>query len=412
MSSQSFYASSTRSKRTQAAPRRRVKATLSKEARALLTASHRQKSNQFKAALDDAWANIDDSIKSIATANGKSTADNENGLSGKAVLQDIVQENRAEYHELDDDTKARIMKEYEEYRATKSTGIRISTKSKVNDVTQTLKAIKNELKIMNRRGNDTGVDNFMGSVMNLDNQDIVGKMEGFAMNGICGSVPQSEILLMRNFNLSKVSSSLTSLEMLEWKWKSGEVDWRQLEEEEFKKLHCERNEKLNSGEIVEHCRRTRSDKGKKRTCARSPDENDENMPPRRRKKTYKSVPAVDTDTDNNNNDNNNGSSNTPPAPSPSASMGRSDQIEPSVSNNNSSSMSPAPPPSASAGHSDQIRPPESTPVSGGAPPPSLNNILDPALFKEELSADSGLTFFEVACLAVATANRPSLHIVG
>lgn len=30
-----------------------------------------------------------------------------------------------------------------------------------------------------------GIDNFMGPVMNLDNQDIVGKMEGFTMNGIC-----------------------------------------------------------------------------------------------------------------------------------------------------------------------------------------------------------------------------------
>lgn len=90
------------------------------------------------------------------------------------------------------------------------------------------------------------------------------------------------------------------------------------------------------------------------------------MPPRCRKKTYKSVPAVDTDTDTNNNnkDTNNGSSNTSPAPSP----------------------------SASAGHSDQIRPPESTPISGGAPPPSLNNILDPTLFEGELGADLGLIF--------------------
>lgn len=69
------------------------------------------------------------------------------GLSGKAILQDLVQENRAEYHELDDDTKASILKEYEEFKATKTTGTRISTKSKVNDVTQTLKAVENEVGI-------------------------------------------------------------------------------------------------------------------------------------------------------------------------------------------------------------------------------------------------------------------------
>lgn len=69
------------------------------------------------------------------------------GLSGKAILQDLVQENHAEYHELDDDTKASILKEYEEFKATKTTGTHISTKSKVNDVTQTLKAVENEVGI-------------------------------------------------------------------------------------------------------------------------------------------------------------------------------------------------------------------------------------------------------------------------
>jgi hypothetical protein len=63
---------------------------------------------------------------------------------GKDVLQELVKSHRAEYQELMDDEKAKILLEYSEHKETQATGIQISTKSKVNDVTQTLKAIKNE----------------------------------------------------------------------------------------------------------------------------------------------------------------------------------------------------------------------------------------------------------------------------
>lgn len=68
------------------------------------------------------------------------------GTTGKAVLQDLVgDENHAEYRNLTDDEKAQLLQEYHEHKETKTTGIRISTKSKVNDVTQTLKAVENEV---------------------------------------------------------------------------------------------------------------------------------------------------------------------------------------------------------------------------------------------------------------------------
>lgn len=38
----------------------------------MLTASRRKKSQLFKTALDDAWTHIDESIKTIASSNGKS----------------------------------------------------------------------------------------------------------------------------------------------------------------------------------------------------------------------------------------------------------------------------------------------------------------------------------------------------
>lgn len=95
-------------------------------------------------------------------------------------------------------------------------------------------------------------------------------------------------------NLSKASSGVTNLEMLLRKWKSGDIYWRSLETEEFQQLLEERNEKLGSGEIVEHTRRTRSDKGKKRRRARSPDENVSSRP---RKKTYKSPATIESESE-------------------------------------------------------------------------------------------------------------------
>ncbi|KAG1723941.1 hypothetical protein EDB19DRAFT_1834401 [Suillus lakei] len=333
------------------------------------------------------------------------TVDKENGLSGKAILQDLVQENCTEYHELDDDTKVSILKEYEEFKAMKTTSTRISTKSKVNNVTQTLKAVENELNsLRSRTGAEMilymmcsstdlplhgvafathGVENFMESVMNVDNQDLVGKMEGFAMSGICGAAQNHQKCCsnirgsIRNLineklqnitgdpdakmqwahywrnivqrylvvcigwpdeipfeNLSKVSSSLADLEMLEWKWRSGEIHWRRLENEEF------------DGAIIEHCRRTRSDKGKKHTRTR-----------------------LDTNADNN--DSASHTSPVPPAPAPD-------------NNDNASHTSPVPPAPAPAGSPTHTEPLASTPASGnGLSPNPVGDMpldFDPTLF--------------------------------
>jgi hypothetical protein len=53
-------------------PRIRPKVVISKEARALLTANRRAKSRQFKIALDEAWGQIDEATKTIASAHHKS----------------------------------------------------------------------------------------------------------------------------------------------------------------------------------------------------------------------------------------------------------------------------------------------------------------------------------------------------
>ena len=91
-------------------------------------------------------------------------------------------------------------------------------------------------------------------------------------------------------NLSKASNSFSQLEMLLRKWEMGSTYWKELSAEEYESLRRERNEQLESGELEEPSRRTRSDKGKKR--ARRPTNNNS-----RQSKKYKSAETVDDEDD-------------------------------------------------------------------------------------------------------------------
>jgi hypothetical protein len=61
-------------------PRIHPKVVISKEARALLTANRHTKSRQFKIALDEAWGQIDEATKTIASAHHKSICRVQNEL--------------------------------------------------------------------------------------------------------------------------------------------------------------------------------------------------------------------------------------------------------------------------------------------------------------------------------------------
>ncbi|KAG2149221.1 hypothetical protein DEU56DRAFT_729582, partial [Suillus clintonianus] len=64
-------------------------------------------------------------------------------------------------------------------------------------------------------------------------------------------------------NLSNMSSSLPDLQFLLDCWKMVTTTWKVLDDEELVQLRRERDEKINSGEVIESRRRTQSDKGKK-----------------------------------------------------------------------------------------------------------------------------------------------------
>jgi hypothetical protein len=66
---------------------------------------------------------------------------------GKTALQSLVKAHKAEYDALSPEEKTQLTRELEEYKANKACGLRISTKSRINDVTQTIKAIETEVHI-------------------------------------------------------------------------------------------------------------------------------------------------------------------------------------------------------------------------------------------------------------------------
>ncbi|KAG2121293.1 hypothetical protein DEU56DRAFT_918222 [Suillus clintonianus] len=274
-------------------------------------------------ALDSAWNELDKTVKTIVSSHHKSFRrdqndlcmgrgilcyqcsnlnawntfcwkkrheDKENGAMGKTVLQELVSdENRAEYRNLAKDKKVQLLQEYSEHKETKTTGICISIKLKVNDMTQTLKAVENEasaeiiiyvthgstdLPLCGVAFATEGVDEFMGSMMNINNQDLMSKMEGFAIQGaarnhkkltsdvrsaihreinrtLCEFFDPSVRMHWANYWWSVVQRYLVVIEApyLIWKLvKSVGGTWKK---------------KVNSGDIVDKCRRTRSDKGKK-----------------------------------------------------------------------------------------------------------------------------------------------------
>ncbi|KAG1787786.1 uncharacterized protein HD556DRAFT_1246258 [Suillus plorans] len=332
-------------------PRIRPKVILSKEACSILNANRQTKSRQFKVALDNAWDQIDDATKTIASAHHKSVRRVQNDLyighgilrsrhsklnvwnvfcwkkkPGQHALKQLVREHKAEYYTLSKEEQQDLVKEYAEQKLTKMTGFHTSTKSKINDITQTLKAVENELNSLNcRTGAETilyvmcgstdpplrgvtfameGVQHFMQSVMSIDNQDLISKMEGFAVQGMRGAaknhkqrvsdvhssicdiinctlrevtgdsdakmqwayyfwnVVQHHQVVIEGWpenvpfaNLSKVSSALPELEMLLRKWELGTTHWKTLTDKDFEKIHLEHNEKLESGEIEDTHRR-------------------------------------------------------------------------------------------------------------------------------------------------------------
>ncbi|KAG2336019.1 hypothetical protein BDR05DRAFT_953652 [Suillus weaverae] len=248
---------------------------LSKEAQALLTASHHEKSLCFRTAINNIWADINKSVKTISASNHKSahqkknqSVDKENRPSGKALITELINEHRVEYHTLSNDEKDSLLKEYKEhqYKDQWDSYLHKLNSLKCQTGTETIlytMCSSTELPLGGITFVMEGVDDFMVSVMNIDNQEFVTKMEGFALHGLCEEITKNPDATMwwvhygHNVvshyqvivkgwpdripfdNLSKAASGITALEDLKERWKFRETAWRQLDKEEFQELDQE-----------------------------------------------------------------------------------------------------------------------------------------------------------------------------
>ncbi|KAG2054423.1 hypothetical protein BDR06DRAFT_1007838 [Suillus hirtellus] len=218
----SFYTA----KHIQAPPHSYPKVTLSKEARMALKFQQTKKLRQFKDALDLAWGQINNVTTTIAATHCKSfhhpsvwnafcwkksqqvKKENCNGH-GKEALQSLVHDYKDKYHTLTQEEQQELLQEFANQKETKVSGLCVSMQSKINNITQTLKVVENELNSLNsctgtevmlymmRSTTDLplhvitftmpGVNHFMDSVIGINIQDFLSKMEGFAIQGIQGA---------------------------------------------------------------------------------------------------------------------------------------------------------------------------------------------------------------------------------
>ncbi|KAK2467217.1 hypothetical protein APHAL10511_000766 [Amanita phalloides] len=258
------------------------------------------------------------------------------GSTGKAMLQELVKgPKQIEYHALSKEQKAEVVGEYEQQKLLVAKGTCILARSRANDAVKTIGCIENMLDgLCSRSGMEAQlfamrslidiplksitystarVENFTESTLKLDKMDILGRMEGYALQGLKGAagnhnqwratlrtqvrdiinhhlrltsgIPSAKMewkCYFRNvvkrysviikgwpreiefINLSEASSSIDTLEKLLQKWKQGTTYWKKLMREELERLEDERDAQIEDGGIQAMApRRTHSDKGRK-----------------------------------------------------------------------------------------------------------------------------------------------------
>ncbi|KAG2135613.1 hypothetical protein BD769DRAFT_1385497 [Suillus cothurnatus] len=64
----------------------------------------------------------------------------------KEALQSLVHDHKEEYHTLTQEEQQELLQEFADQKETKVSGLHVSMKLKINDITQTLKAVENKFK--------------------------------------------------------------------------------------------------------------------------------------------------------------------------------------------------------------------------------------------------------------------------
>ncbi|KAI9460699.1 hypothetical protein HD554DRAFT_2028678, partial [Boletus coccyginus] len=137
-------------------------------------------------------------------------------------LPDLIREYQTQYSMLSDANKESLIKEFTAFKKSKLVELQITAWSRVNDVMYTLREVENECfyfylhKLQYHTGTKTilysvhgstdlplcgvifatrNVENLMESVMHVDPQNLISKMEGFAVQGIQDTVHFSSLCI-------------------------------------------------------------------------------------------------------------------------------------------------------------------------------------------------------------------------
>ncbi|KAG2124356.1 hypothetical protein DEU56DRAFT_759714 [Suillus clintonianus] len=139
------------------------------------------------------------------------------GATNKDVQQELVKNYHVEYQELTDDKKAEMLLEYSKHKETQAMGIQILKSQRLMMSPRPSRPLRTRaeailyimcgstgLPLCGVTFATEGVDEFMASVMNVDNQDLISKMEGFAIQGmktICHEIQKELVAITKDKNV-------------------------------------------------------------------------------------------------------------------------------------------------------------------------------------------------------------------
>lgn len=69
-------------------------------------------------------------------------------MRGRELLKDVVQNTQDDFRILSDQDKESLIKEFDEHKATQAKGLRVSNKSRVNDITYTIGMVEKEVHVL------------------------------------------------------------------------------------------------------------------------------------------------------------------------------------------------------------------------------------------------------------------------
>jgi hypothetical protein len=157
------------------------------------------------------------------------------GRRGREALAALVgKEDVKEYNSLSEEARAKMVQEFEEHKATEQKAARTSNKSRVNDITHTVRMIEHDvsisqdgglrvawltvfLQLLNLRSRTAieallfvtrgttdlglqgvsfateGVERFLLDVQKVDPQDFMGRLEGYAIQGLKGKAATEHV---------------------------------------------------------------------------------------------------------------------------------------------------------------------------------------------------------------------------